>query len=56
MIESVGNTRAGRRMSQKSSIRRVESALPVDSASNFTGEYCTSIPRGSPYPISTLIW
>jgi hypothetical protein len=56
MIESVGNTSAGREMSQCSSRRRVESALPVDRASYFTGEYCTSIPRCSPYPISILIW
>ena len=48
MIESVGNTSAGPVRSQCSSIRSVESALPRDAASNFTGEYWTSTPRLSP--------
>jgi hypothetical protein len=48
MIESVGNTSAGRSRSQCSRSRRVESALPVERASNFTGEYWTSTPSVSP--------
>ena len=43
-------------MSQYSSMRSVESALPIDSESYFTGEYMTSTPNSSPYPIMTLIW
>ena len=54
--ESVGNTSAVPPRSQYSSMRRVESALPVDRESYFTGEYMTSTPRSSPYPINTLIW
>ena len=56
MIESVGNTSAVWEMSQYSSIRSAESALPVDRASYLTGEYLTSTPKPSPYPIITLIW
>jgi len=56
MIESVGNTSAGCSMSQYSIIRIAESALPLDSASYLTGEYLTSTPKPSPYPIMTLIW
>jgi hypothetical protein len=56
MTESVGNTSAGCVTSQYSSIRSVESALPVDSASYLTGAYFTSTPNPSPYPIMTLIW
>jgi hypothetical protein len=56
MIESVGKISAVRLTSQCSSIRSVESALPLVSASYFTGEYFTSTPKASPYPIMTLIW
>ncbi len=48
MMESVGNTSAGWRMSQYSIMRRVESALPVERESYFTGEYFTSTPNPSP--------
>ena len=43
-------------MSQYSISRSAESALPVDNASYLTGEYLTSTPNPSPYPIITLIW
>jgi len=56
ITESVGKTRAGCEMSQYSIIRSAESALPVDSVSYLTGEYLTSTPNPSPYPIITLIW
>ena len=56
ITESVGNTSAGCEMSQYSISRSAESALPVDRASYLTGEYLTSTPNPSPYPIITLIW
>ena len=56
ITESVGNTSAVCVTSQWSIIRSAESALPVDSVSYLTGEYFTSTPKPSPYPINTLIW